>query len=120
MRVKLNLKAFEFAKQLIHEHKIDDRKGTAELKHHTPTVAQEDTYLKSHTWEDFGKWYLGVHFDRPENKRERYDFPIGDFQTIVRADIIAIKDKAHEYRYPDIVEACDDLLQRIDKKISKV
>jgi hypothetical protein len=119
MRVKLNTKAFEFAKKMIHEGKIDDRHGTAELKHHTPGLSQEEAYLKSHSWEEFGHWYLGVHFDRPENKKERYELPIGDFETIVRADVIAVQKKAHEYKYFDIDDAAKKLLELIDKKVNK-
>lgn len=119
MRVKLNQKAFEFAKQLIHDGKIDERRGSAELKHHTPSVQQADDYIKNHSWEDFGKWHLGVHFDRPENKKERYELPIGDFQHIVRADLIAIQKTAHEYHYMDIDEAAKKLIEMLDKKIQK-
>lgn len=119
MRVKLNPKAFEFAKQLIHEGKIDDRKGTAELKHHTPSVAQEEEYIKTHSWQEFGKWYLGVHFDRPENTKDRYELPIGDFQSIVRADLIAVQARAHEYHYMDIEKAAKELLEYLDRKIKK-
>jgi hypothetical protein len=119
MRIKLNPKAVEFAKQLIHERKIDDRKGSAELKHHTPDQAKQEEFLKNHSWEEFGKWFLGVHFDRPENTRDRYDFPIGDFESLVRADIIEAVKKAHEYRYMDIERAARYLLDHLDEKITK-
>lgn len=120
MRVKLNPKAYEFAKQLIHERKIDDKKGSAELKHHTPTGKQQDEFLKSHPWAEYSKWHLGIHFDRPENSKESYEFPIGDFTNIVKADLIEVQRKAHEYRYMDIEQAAKELIAHIDKKTNKV
>lgn len=118
MKISLNKKAFEFARQLIHERKFSDKHGRADEKHGQPTSAQEDAFLKSHSWEEFGRWYLGVHFDRPENKRERYDFPFGDFQMIHRSDLLYIQKKAHEYHYTDIAKAAAHLVDLIDKKVS--
>jgi hypothetical protein len=119
MRVTLNKKAFEFAKQLIHERKFDDKHGRADEKHAKPTTAQEEEFLKNNSWEEFGRWYLGAHYDRPENKRERYEFPMGDFLNIHRSDLLAIQKKAHEYNYDDIADAAAQLVAMIDKKTNK-
>jgi replication fork clamp-binding protein CrfC len=115
MRITLNKKAFEFAKQMIHEHKFSDKHGRADQKHALPTTAQEDDFLKNHSWEEFGRWYLGAHVDRPENKRERYDFAMGDFSVLHRSDLLHIKKKAHEYNYDDIADAAQQLVDLIDK-----
>lgn len=117
MRVKLNKKAYEFAKQLIHENKWDDKRGRADQKHAQPTTEQETEFLKNHSWDEFGRWYLGAHYDRPENSRSRYDFPFGDFQKIHRSDLLAIKKRAHEDNYDDIAQAAQELVDLIDKKM---
>jgi replication fork clamp-binding protein CrfC len=119
MRVTLNKKAFEFAKQLIHENKFSDNRGRADEKHAEPTAAQENEFLKNHTWEEFGRWYLGAHYDRPENKRERYEFPFGDFILLHRSDLLAIQKRAHADNYDDIARAAQELVAMLDKKIQK-
>lgn len=116
MRVTLNKKAFEFAKQLIHERKFSDNRGRADEKKAKPTSVQEDEFIKTNGWNKFELWYLGAHYDRPENKRERYEFPFGDFQLIHRSDLLAIQKRAHEHNYDDIANAAKQLVDLIDKK----
>lgn len=119
MRVTLHKKAFEFAKQMIHENKFSDKRGSADAAHAMPTTAQEEHYLKSHSWDEFSKWYLGAHLDRPENTRNRYEFPMGDFDLIHRSDLLEIQKRAHKDNYPDIAQAAQDLVDLIDKKTKK-
>ena len=116
MRITLNKKAFEFAKQLIHERKFDDQRGRSNSAQAIPTGTQEEAFLKQHSWEEFGRWFLGAHYDRPENKRERYDFPFGDFISIHRSDLLAIQKRAHSLNYDDIANAAKELVELIDKK----
>ena len=116
MRITLNKKAFEFAKKLIHERKFSDKHGRPDAKHGHPTNDQENEFLKTHSWEEFGRWYLGAHQDRPENKRERYDFPMGDYTVLHRSDLLEIQKKSHEYNYDDITDAAKELVALIDKK----
>lgn len=119
MRVTLNKKAIEFAKQMIHQRKFSDNRGRADAAHAKPADAQENEFLKTHSWEEFGHWYLGVHNDRPENKRERYEFPIGDFQQIHRSDLLEIQKKAHSLNFDDIAQGAQELVDLIDKKTHK-
>ena len=116
MRVTLNKKAFEFAKQLIHERKFSDNRGRGDEKRAKPTSDQETEFLKNHSWEEYGRWYLGAHYDRPENKQERYEFPMGDFKEIHRSDLLAIQKQAHEHNYDDIANAAKYLVELMDKK----
>jgi hypothetical protein len=119
MRVTINKKAFEFAKQLIHQGKFSDKRGSGDLNHAQPSKAQEDEFLKSHSWNDFSNWHLGVHHDRPENTRNRYEFPIGDFNLIHRSDLLEIQKRAHNNNFDDIAKAAQELVALMDKKIQK-
>ncbi len=119
MRVTLNKKAFEFAKEMIHQGKFDDKHGRGESAQVKPTDAQEQAYIKSFGWDQFSKWYLGAHLDRPENTRNRYEFPMGDFQTIHRADLLDIQKRAHEHNFDDIANGAKELVDLIDKKTRK-
>lgn len=116
MKVLLNKKAFQFAQQMIHENKYDDKRGRGDAKKAKPDTQQEDDFLQSHSWEEYGCWYLGAHYDRPENNKERYQFPIGDFEKIHRSDLLEVQKYAHENNYRDIAEAAQKLVELIDKK----
>ncbi len=119
MRVTLNKKAMEFAKQMIHEHKFSDKRGRADAEHAKPTAALEEEFLKLNSWEAFGHWYLGVHHDRPQNNRARYEFPMGDFNEIHRSDLLEVAKKAHSLNYDDITQGAQELVALIDKKSLK-
>lgn len=119
MRVTINKKALEFAKQLIHAGKFTDKRGSADAHHAKPSTVQEDDFLKSHSWLDFSNWYLGVHHDRPENTKNRYEFPIGDFNLLHRSDLLEIQKRAHNNNYDDIAQAAQELVVLMDKKIQK-
>lgn len=119
MRVTLNKKAFDFAKEMIKEGKFSDKRGRADAEHAKPNATQEDVFLQSHSWEDFGHWYLGVHQDRPQNNRARYEFPIGDFQEIHRSDLLEVQKKAHGLNFDDIANGAKELVELIDKKVQK-
>lgn len=119
MRVTLNKKALEFAKEMIHQGKFSDRRGSADATQATPTSDQEENYIQSFGWEQFSKWYLGAHVDRPQNTRNRYEFPIGDFEHIHRADLLEIQKRAHKSDFSDIAQAAQELVEQIDKKVNK-
>lgn len=119
MRVTLNKKAFEFAKEMIHHGKFTDKHGRGDLKKAQPDAVQETEFLKNHTWEEYGRWYLGAHYDRPENKQERYQFPIGDFEVIHRSDLLFIQKHAHDHNFDDIANAAKELVDLMDKKTNK-
>ena len=119
MRITLNKKAFDFAKEMIRQGKFSEKRGRADAQHAKPTSVQEDDFLQSHSWEDFGHWYLGVHHDRPQNNRARYEFPFGDFQVIHRSDLLEVQKKAHNLNFDDIANGAQELVELIDKKIQK-
>ena len=119
MRVTVNKKAFEFAKEMIHEGKFDDKRGQGDVARAKPNTQQEEAFIKSHGWDMFGRWHLGAHYDRPENTRNRYEFPMGDFTLIHRSDLLEIQKKAHSNNFDDIANAAQELVDQIDKKTSK-
>jgi len=119
MGVTLNKKAFEYAQQLIKAGTFSDKRGSGDAAQAKPTTVQEDEFLKAHSWEEFGRWHLGVHNDRPENTKNRYEFPFGDFNVIHRSDLLEIQKRAHNNNYDDIAQAAQELVDFIDKKVQK-
>jgi hypothetical protein len=50
------------------------------------------------------------------NSKARYKFPYGDFESIHRCGLLAVKSRAHEYRYADIENAAAELLGMINSR----
>src|ERR1700726_2626686 len=76
MTVTLNRRAFEHAKELINEGRIvlDERDAWSE---HRPTAEEENEFIRLHGFAEYGKWYLGINDEKPEQTKGHYEFPYG-------------------------------------------
>jgi hypothetical protein len=74
MTVTLNRHAFEHAKELIDEGRFvfDERDAWSE---HRPPAIEEREYTRLHGFAEYGKWYLEVNSEKPENTKG-HCFPI--------------------------------------------
>jgi hypothetical protein len=81
-----------------------------------PRAEDENRYLASHSWEEYGNWHLGLTDDAPEETKARYAFVFGDLRRIHRSGIIAVHFRAAEWGHKEIELAAHDLLQLIDKR----
>ena len=74
MAVTLNRRAYEHAKELIDEGRFvfDERDDWSE---HQPSALQESEYIRRHGFAEYGKWFLGINDERPENTKAHYAFP---------------------------------------------
>jgi len=111
---KVNRKAVAHAKQLIDagRYVVDSDWGESQ-----PSADDENRYLKSHTWPEYGAWYLGLTDDANDETKARYAFVFGDFRKIHRSGIIASHFRAAEWRHKEIELAAHRLLQYLDKKL---
>ncbi len=80
-----------------------------------PTAADENAYLESHSWDDYGEWYLGLTEGASEETKARFAFVYGDFRRIHRSGLIACHYRAAEWRHKEVELAAHELLQRLDK-----
>ncbi len=109
----LHEEAFEYAKKLIREgHVIADEYG--EWHAMQPNPAQEDEFIRKHGYHEYGLWFLGVDHNYPEDTKERYKFPYGNFQDILRSGCIAAEARAGQYKYFRIEEAAHALKEMLD------
>jgi hypothetical protein len=81
-----------------------------------PRAADENTYLKSHTWEEYAEWHLGLTNDATDETKARYAFVYGDFTRLHRTGLIACHYRAAEWDHKEIELAAHDLLQYLDAK----
>lgn len=83
-----------------------------------PDAPAENAYLKSHGWDEYGAWHLGLTVGANDETKRRYAFAFGDFRRVHRSGLIACVYRAAEWNHKAIELAAHELLQRLDEKIS--
>jgi hypothetical protein len=113
MAVKLNLRAYSYAKACVREGRVvrDERDDWSE---HQPSTQEENAFIESHGFEEYGKWHLGVDDEQPWDVKRRYKFPYGDFKKVHRCAVISAESRAGQYKYFDIEDAAARLHGMID------
>ena len=81
-----------------------------------PTADDENRYLRSHSWDEYAAWHLGLTDGANDETKARYAFVLGDFRRIHRSAIIACHFRAAEWRHKDVELAAHELLQYLDGK----
>jgi hypothetical protein len=109
----LNKRAVAHARKLIdaRQYVLDSDWGEA-----APTAEDENAFLKSHSWDEYAEWHLGLTDGATDETKARYAFVYGDFRRIHRTGLIACVYRASEWRHKAIELAAHDLLQHLDKK----
>jgi hypothetical protein len=113
MKVILNKRAFEHAKQLVEKgsYVFDEKDMWSE---HQPSAQEENEYIEMHGFEEYGKRYLGVDTDENEDTKGRYKFPYSDFAKVHRCGVLAAESRAGQYKHNDIEQAAAHLHGMID------
>ena len=109
---KVNERAVARARKLIdaRQYVLDSDWGEAQ-----PRADDENAYLESHPWQDYGEWHLALTDGATDETKARYAFVYGDFRRVHRMGLIACEFRAAEWRHKDIELAAHDLLQHLDK-----
>ena len=107
----VNDRAVAHARRLIERHQfvLDSDWGESQ-----PTAADENTYLASHSWDEYGDWHLGLTDDASAETKGRYAFAYGDLRRLHRTGLIACVYRASEWRHKGVELAAHDLLQSLD------
>jgi hypothetical protein len=108
----LNHRAVAHAQKLIdaRQYVLDSDWGEA-----APTADDENAFLKTHSWDEYAEWHLGLTGGAKDETKARYAFVYGDFRRVHRTALIACVYRASEWRHKAIELAAHDLLQRLDK-----
>jgi len=111
--VKLNVAAFEYAKELIKQgHVVADCRGAWE--EHQPSAEAENEFIRMHGVGEYAKWHLGIDDRYAENTKRRFKFPYGDFKNVHRCGVLAAQSRAGQYSYYEIENAAAQLKAMID------
>jgi hypothetical protein len=112
-RYEVNPRAVEHARRLIEARRYVLRSDWAERQ---PSTADQNRYLKTHSWDEYGEWHLGLTDGPGDETKARYAFVFGDFRRIHRTGIIAVHFRAAEWRHKAIELAAHELLQLLDER----
>ncbi len=109
----LNKDAVAYAKRLIdaRQYVLDSDWGEVQ-----PRANEENKFLKSHSWDEYAKWHLGLTDGVADETKARYAFVYGDLRRVHRTGIIACHYRAAEWRHKEIELAAHELLQYLDNK----
>jgi len=83
-----------------------------------PSAADQNAFLKSHSWDEYAQWHLGLTDGARDHTKARYAFVYGDFRRLHRMGLISCEYRAAEWRHKEIELAAHDLLQYLDSKTS--
>ncbi len=113
--VRLNKPALDNARRLIESGRyvLDDRDAWSE---HRPTSRQENLYIEQHGYHEYGRWYLGVDDEKPEDTKGHYRFPYGDFQDVHRCGVLSAESRAEQFKHHDVGAALAHLHGMLDAK----
>jgi hypothetical protein len=107
----VNKLAVAHARRLIdaHQYVLDSDWGDSQ-----PSADDENTFLESHSWEEFAEWHLGLTEGANDETKARYGFVYGDLRRVHRTGLIACQYRAAEWRHKDVELAAHELLQHLD------
>lgn len=108
----VNTRAVERAQRLIDAHQYVLQSDWVESQ---PSADDENAFLESHSWDEYGEWHLGLTDGANDDTKARYAFVYGDFRRVHRMGLIACQFRAAEWRHKELELAAHDLLQRLDK-----
>jgi hypothetical protein len=111
-RYTVNKRAVAHARRLIDagQYVLDSDWGEVQ-----PKADDENRFLKSHSWDEYALWHLGLTEGAADETKARYAFVYGDLRRVHRSGIIACHYRAAEWRHKEIELAAHRLLQYIDK-----
>jgi hypothetical protein len=81
-----------------------------------PSAEDQNAFLKSHSWEEYAEWHLGLTEGANDETKARYAFGYGDLRRLHRMGLIACMYRAAEWRHKAVELAAHELLQRLDEK----
>jgi hypothetical protein len=111
---KVNRRAVSHARELIDAGRVVKDSDWGESQ---PGADEQNAYLETHTWAEYGAWHLGLTEGANEETKARHAFVYGDFQRVHRSGLIACVYRAAEWRHKDVERAAYRLLQHFDTTV---
>jgi hypothetical protein len=100
------------ARSLIDAHQYRVRSRWADVQ---PRAREQNAFLRSHSWEDYGAWHLALTEGAEDGTKRRYAFVYGDFRRLHRMGLIACYYRAAEWEHTEVQQVAHDLLVHLDR-----
>lgn len=99
------------ARQMIDSNQYD---VDTEWDEAAPKTEQSNGKIERDGYDGYGEWHLAVDTEASEDTKDRYGFPFGDFQRVIRSALIAAKQRAAQNAHEAVEKAADELLDHLD------
>ena len=109
----VNQPAFDHAVQLIERRQYILNSDWGERQ---PRATDQNRFLRTHSWDEYAAWHLGLTEGPSDETKARYAFVYGDFRRVHRSGIIAVLYRAAEWRHKAVERAAYELLQVLDER----
>jgi hypothetical protein len=83
-----------------------------------PKAADENAFLKAHSWQEYSGWFLGLTEGAQDETKARTAFVYGDFRRLHRSGLLACLYRAAEWKHTDVMRAAAKLLEELDRASS--
>ena len=86
----LNDRAVSAARRLIEarQYVLDSDWGEVQ-----PSAEDENHFLESHSWDEYGDWHLGLTEGATEQTKAKHGFVYGDFRRVHRLELQQLVDR---------------------------
>ena len=111
-KYRVNKRGVAKARELIDARHYRVRSRWADAQ---PSAADENAFLKTHGWEEYGSWHLALTDGAADETKGRYAFVFGDFRRLHRMGLIACYYRAAEWEHTEVMLAAHKLLVYLDK-----
>jgi hypothetical protein len=108
----LNSQAVSKARAMIDARQYRVRSRWADVQ---PSAAEQNAFLKTHGWGEYGCWHLARREGAPDGTKGRYAFIFGDFRRLHRMGLVACYYRAAEWEHTEIMVAAHKLLLYLDQ-----
>src|SRR5688572_29355598 len=115
MTVKLNERAYRYAKEVVRDGDvvIDEPEAWSA---HRPSAVQENQYIEEHGLSAYGRWFLGIDDEHAGDTKDHYMFPYSDFENVHRCGVLSAQARAAQHQYTDIELAAAHLHGMLDAR----
>ena len=109
-KYKVNDAGVSKARQMIesNQYDLDTEWGDA-----APSTEHANEKIERDGYDGYGEWHLAIDTEASEETKDRYGFPFGDFQRVVRSGLVAAKQRAAQNEHDDVEKAADELLENL-------
>jgi hypothetical protein len=107
----VNKEAVEHCRELIDRKQYVLNSDWGEVQ---PKAKAQNAFLRTHSWDEYARWHLGLTDGATDGTKARYGFVFGDLRRVHRTGLIACVYRAAEWRHKEIELAAHDLLQHLD------